>query len=267
MSHAIVTLLLLFAFTPALLSQDPPAGILTEIGVDQKLDAQLPMDAVLRDEEGRAVVLRDFFNGKPVILSFVYFECPMLCTMTLNGLVHSLKPLSFQIGKEFEVVSISIDPSESPALASRKKESYVKEYGRAGAASGWHFLTGDEESIRRITDAAGYRYKWDEHTQQWAHVSAIVIATPDGRVSQYLHGIEFSSRDVRFSLVKASEYKIGTIVDRALLYCYHYDPTTGKYGFVIMNTVRLAGLATVFALAAFIVVSVRRERRLLHSGK
>jgi len=267
MTRAVAVLLLLFAFTPSLRSQDPPAGILTEIGVDQKLDAQLPLDAVLRDEEGRAVTLKNYFNDKPVILSFVYFECPMLCTMTLNGLVHSLKPLSFQIGKEFEVISISIDPSESSSLASQKKQTYVKEYGRAGASSGWHFLTGDQESIRRITDAAGYRYKWDEHTRQWAHVSAIVIATPDGRVSQYLHGIEFSSRDVRLSLVKASEYKIGTIVDRALLYCYHYDPTTGKYGFVIMNSVRVAGLATVCALAAFIVMSVRRERRLSHSGK
>jgi protein SCO1/2 len=267
MTRALAVLLLLFTLTSPLLSQDPPAGILTEIGVDQKLDSQLPLDAVLRDEQGRAVALKDYFNGKPVILSFVYFECPMLCTMTLNGLVHSLKPLSFHIGKEFEVISISIDPSETPSLASQKKQSYVKEYGRAGASSGWHFLTGDQESIRRITDAAGYRYKWDEHTRQWAHVSAIVIATPDGRVSQYLHGIEFSSRDVRLSLVKASEYKIGTIVDRALLYCYHYDPTTGRYGFVIMNSVRLAGLATVCALAAFIVVNVRRERRLLRSGK
>jgi len=267
MTRAIAALLLFFTLTPPLLSQDPPAGILTEMGVDQKLDSQLPMDAVLRDEEGRAVPLKEYFQGTPVILSFVYFECPMLCTMTLNGLVHSLKPLSFNVGKEFEVISISIDPSETPSLAAQKKQSYIKEYGRSGASLGWHFLTGDQESIRRITDAAGYRYKWDEHTKQWAHVSAIVIATPDGRVSQYLHGIEFASRDVRLSLVKASEYKIGTIVDRALLYCYHYDPTTGKYGFVIMNTVRLAGLATVFALAAFIVVSVRRERRLAHSGK
>jgi protein SCO1/2 len=267
MTRAVALLLSLFAITPALLSQDPPAGILTEIGVDQKLDAQLPLDAVFRDEEGRTVALKDYFNSKPVILSFVYFECPMLCTMTLNGLVHSLKPLSFQIGKEFEVVSISIDPAESPSLASRKKESYVKEYGRDGASAGWHFLTGDQESIRRITAAAGYRYKWDQHTRQWAHVSAIVIATPDGRVSQVLHGIEFSPRDVRLSLIKASEYKIGTIVDRALLYCYHYDPTTGRYGFVIMNSVRVAGFATICALAAFIVASVRRERRLLRTGK
>ena len=267
MRRALAVLLMNIAFLPLLRAQDPPAGILTEIGVDQKLDSQLPLDAALRDEDGRAVRLKDYFNGKPVILSFVYFECPMLCTMTLNGLVHSLKPLSFSIGKEFEVVSISIDPSETPRLASQKKQTYVKEYGRAGAAAGWHFLTGDQESIRRITGAAGYRYKWDEHTKQWAHISAIVIATPDGRVSQYLHGIEFASRDVRLSLVKASEYKIGTIVDRALLYCYHYDPTTGKYGFVIMNTVRVAGLATVCALAAFIVISVRRERRPLPSGK
>jgi len=253
-----VLILLLFA-TSSLMAQDPPAGILTEIGVDQKLNAHVPLDLRFKDESGTAVYLRDFLRGKPVVLSLVYFECPMLCSMTLNGLVKGMRPLTFNIGRDFDVVTISFDPNETPQLAAAKKDVYVKDYGRPGAASGWHFLTGSVDSIQRLTDAVGYRYKWDASTKQWAHVSAIILLTPDGRVSQYLYGIEFSARDLRLSLVQASQNKIGTLVDRILLYCYHYNPTTGKYGFVIMNTVRVASLATVFALAAFIILSRRRE--------
>jgi protein SCO1/2 len=241
------------------LAQDPPAGILTEIGVDQKLNAPVPADLVFKDESGKDVRLADFLHGKPVVLSLVYYECPMLCSMTLNGLVKSMRPLAFNIGDEFEVLTISFDPNEKPELAASKKSAYLKDYGRPGAESGWHFLTGSRESIRRLTEAVGYRYKWDDYTKQWAHVSAIMVITPDGRVSQYLYGIEFSARDLRLSLVQASQNKIGTLIDRVLLYCYHYNPDTGRYGLVIMNTVRLASLATVFALALFIIVSRRRE--------
>jgi protein SCO1/2 len=251
-------IVVLFA-APALRAQDPPAGILTAIGVDQKLNEMVPLDVIFKDESGTDVHLRDFFHEKPVVLSLVYYECPMLCSMTLNGLVKSMRPLALSAGDEFEVVTVSFDANEKPELAAAKKNVYVKDYGRPGAASGWHFLTGSRESIQRLTEAVGYRYQWDEHTKQWAHVSAIVILTPDGRVSQYLYGIEFSSRDLRLSLVQASQNKIGTLVDRILLYCYHYNPTTGKYGLVIMNTVRAASLATVFALAVFIIVSRRRE--------
>ena len=241
------------------LAQDPPAGVLGEIGVDQKLNAPIPKDLLFKDESGRDVRIGDFFHGKPVILSLVYYECPMLCSMTLNGLVKSLRPLAFTIGNEFEVVTVSFDPNEKPELAAAKKDVYVSDYGRASAASGWHFLTGSADSIHRLTGAVGYRYKRDEYTKQWAHVSAILILTPDGRVSQYLYGIEFSGRDLRLSLVQASQNKIGTLVDRVLLYCYHYNPETGRYGLVIMNTVRLASLATVVALAFFITISRRRE--------
>jgi protein SCO1 len=241
------------------LAQDPPAGILMEIGVDQKLNAAVPLNLPFKDESGNDVRLGDFFQQKPVVLSLVYFECPMLCTMTLNGLVKSMRPLAFDIGKEFDVVTISIDPKETPELAAAKKNVYVKEYGRAGAASGWHFLTGSKDSIARLTDAVGYRYKWDEYTKQWAHVSAIMILTPDGRMSQYLYGIEFSPRDLRLSLVQATQNKIGNLVDRILLYCYHYNPDTGRYGLVIMSTVRLASLGTVLALATFVIISRRRE--------
>ena len=250
--------LLLFA-NSGLMAQDPPAGVLAQIGIDQKLNAQIPLDLPFKDESGTSVQLRDFFHGKPVILSLVYYECPMLCSMTLNGLVRSMRPLAFNIGEEFEVVTVSFDSNEPPALAAAKKNVYVKDYGRDGAAAGWHFLTGSKDSTQRLTESVGYRFQWDESTNQWAHISAIMVLTPDGRLSQYLYGIEFSSRDLRMSLVKASENKIGTIVDRILLYCYHYNPETGKYGLVIMRVVRLASLTTILALAAFIIHSRRRE--------
>jgi protein SCO1 len=205
------------------------------------------------------VLLRDFFHGRPVILSLVYYECPMLCSMTLNGLVKAMRPIAFSVGHDYDVVTVSFDPNEKPHLAAAKKDVYVRDYGRAEAAAGWHFLTGTPQSIQQLTNAVGYRFKWDDYTKQWAHTSAIVVLTPEGLVSQYLFGIEFSSRDLRLSLVQASQNKIGTFVDRVLLYCYHYIPETGKYGLAIMNTVRIASLATVFALAAFIILNRRRE--------
>jgi len=241
------------------MAQDPPAGILTQIGVDQRLNASVPLDLVFKDETGQPVRLDSFFHKKPVILSLVYYECPMLCSMTLNGLVKAMRPLSFTAGNELEVLTISFDPSESSEVAAAKKATYIKDYGRPRAATGWHFLTSSPESIKRLTESVGYRYKWDGDTKQWAHVSAIMVLTPDGHVSQYLYGIEFSARDLRLSLIQASENKIGTLVDKFLLYCYHYNPDTGKYGLVIMSAVRIAGLMTVFALAAFILISRRRE--------
>jgi protein SCO1/2 len=255
---ALAAYCLLF-MTPLAQAQDPPAGVLTAIGIEQKLNAALPLDLHFFDESGRDVTLKELFRGKPVVLSLVYYECPMLCSMTLNGLVKSMRPLPMSIGDEFDVVTISFDPAEKPPLAAAKKDVYVGDYGREGAAAGWHFLTASADSIRRLTDAAGYRYQWDEYTKQWAHASAIVIVTADGRISQYLYGIEFSPRDLRLSLVQASENRIGSIVDRVLLYCYRYDPVTGRYGLVIMNTVRIASLCTVLALAAFILISRRRE--------
>ena len=240
-------------------AQDPSTRVLTAIGIDQKLNTALPLELRFVDESGTDVTLKELFRGKPLILSLVYFECPMLCSMTLNGLVRSMRPLSMTIGDEFDVVTISFDPAEKPPLAEAKKALYVKDYGREGAAAGWHFLTGSADSIHRLTDAAGYRYQWDGYTKQWAHASAIMIVTADGRISQYLYGIEFSPRDLRLSLVQASENKIGSSSIASCLYCYRYDPGTGKYGLVIMNTVRVASVCTVLALIAFILVSRRRE--------
>jgi len=243
----------------AALAQDPPPGVLSQIAVDQRLNAAVPLDLVFKDESGRDVRLGDFFGTRPVVLSLVYYECPMLCSLTLNGLVKSMRLLTLNLGEDFHVVTLSFDPKEKPDLAAAKKKVYAGDYGRPAAASGWHFLTGSSDSIHRLADAVGYRFQWDDKTMQWAHASAIMILTPDGRVSQYLYGIEFSARDLRLSLVEASHNKIGTLVDRVLLFCYHYNPATGKYGFAVMTAVRLGGLATVLALASFIVISRRRE--------
>jgi protein SCO1/2 len=253
-----VLLSLIFVVTAR--SQDPPAGILNEIGIDQKLNEQVPLDLTFHDEMGRPVLLRDYFGKKPVILVFVYYECPMLCTLTLNGLVRSLRAIPFDVGKEFNVVTVSFDPQETAILAARKKLVYIDEYRRAGAEAGWHFLTGDQAAIEALTNAAGFRYQYDPQSQQWAHATAIMVLTPEGRLSRYFYGVEYSARDLRLSLVEAAENRIGTPVDRVLLYCYHYDPIKGRYGLVIMNLLRIGGTATVLALAAFIMVMIRRDR-------
>lgn len=236
-------------------------AVLREIGYDQKLDGQLPLDTPFRDESGKTVPLGTYFGSKPVIVNFVYYECPMLCTQVLNGLASTLSVLSFEPGKDFEIVTISIDPRETPKLAAEKKAGYLTRYRRPTAAAGWHFLTGDEASIKRVTKAAGFRYVWDDTLKQFAHPTGVIVATPQGRISRYLFGIEYGPRDMRLALIESSQQKIGTPVDNVLLYCFHYDPVTGKYGFVVMRAVRIAGAATVLALGAFIIVMVRREKR------
>lgn len=237
----------------------PP--ILREVAYDQRLNEQVPLDAVFRDEAGREVRLGQFFGSKPVILTLVYYECPMLCTVVLNGLVQSLDRLPFEAGKEFDIVTISFNPRETPTLAAAKKQNYLERYKRPGAAAGWHFLTGDEASIRRVTEAVGFHYAYDPERKEYAHAAGIVVLTPDGRISHYFYGVEFPPRDLRLGLVEASERKIGSPVDQLLLYCYHYDPRTGKYGAAVMNVMRLGGSVTVLLLASFIVVSRWRERR------
>jgi protein SCO1/2 len=234
---------------------------LQSIGFDQNLDAQLPLDAQFRDEQGRTVALGEYFGKRPVVLAFVYYECPMLCTQILSSITSTLGVLSLDTGRDFELVMVSFDPRETPAVAREKKALYLERYSRPAAESGWHFLTGDQASIDRVTAAAGFRYAWDEDTQQFAHPSGIVVATPDGRLSRYLFGIDFGPRDLRLALVEASEGKIGSLVDSVLLYCYHYDPMTGKYGFVIMRALRIAGAATVLLVGGFVFVMLRRERR------
>jgi protein SCO1 len=241
-------------------AQERPT-VLREVGFDQRLDQVVPSDIALRDEAGRDVRLADYLGKKPVVLALVYYECPSLCTMTLNGLVSAMNAVSFDAGKEYDVVTVSFEPRETPALATAKKDAYLKRYQRPGAAAGWHFLTGEPEQITRLTQAVGFRYTWDERTRQYAHPSGVVVLTPEGRIARYLFGIEYAPKDLRFALVEASEGRVGGVVDQAILYCYQYDPMTGKYGTAILRLLRVASVLTLAALGTFIFTMWRRERR------
>lgn len=234
-------------------------GPLSKVAFEQRLNEQLPLDLPFTDENGKAVKLGDYFGPKPVVLAFVYYECPMLCTQVLNGLESALRVLNESIGKEFDVITVSFDPRESSVLAAGKKKAYLERYKRPEAERGWHFLTGTPASIEALTRAAGFSYAWDEESQQFAHASGIVIATPEGRLSRYFFGIDYSPRDVKFALMESSFGKIGTLADQLLLYCYHYDAEKGNYGFVAMRAVRIGGAVTLLALAGFVLVSIRRD--------
>ena len=236
----------------------PPA--LKKVGIDQRLNDQLPLDAVFKDEHGNEVRLGQFFNGKPVVLSLVYYTCPMLCNQVLNGMLGSFRQMSFNAGEQFEVVTVSFDTKETPQLAAAKKQTYIAGYNRPSGATGWHFLTGDDANIRRLTDAVGFRYTWDEQTGQFAHASGIMVLTPTGKLSRYFYDVKYSPRDLRLGLVEASEGRVGSPVDQVLLYCFHYDPREGKYGPAVMNFVRAGGVLTVLAIVAFVGVLWRRER-------
>jgi len=252
---------------PSLSMQDSnlkPAlpGALQGVGIDQKLDQQIPLQLTFKDEAGRAVPLGSFFQtGKPVILAPVYYRCPMLCTQILTGLESALKAVSFNPGQDFEVVAVSFDPKDTPELAAAKKQTYLKRYGRPNSANGWHFLTGEEAHIKPFMDSIGFHYKYDPKTDQYAHASAIMVVTPDGRVSKYFYGVEYSPRDIRLGLVEASANKIGTPVDAILLFCYHYDPATGRYGALAMNMVRFGGAAFVLFGGVFLLIAFRRDVR------
>jgi protein SCO1/2 len=237
-------------------------GALRGVGIDQRLNAQVPLNLVFRDEAGRPVTLSTFFHsGKPVILALVYYRCPMLCTQILTGLGSALKAVSFNPGQDFEIVGISFDPKDTPETAGAKRQTYLKRYGRPNTANGWHFLTGDEANIKALTDAVGFHYKYDPATDQFAHASGIMVVTPDGRLSKYFYGVEYSPRDLRLGLVEASQNRIGSPVDQILLFCYHYDPATGKYGAIVTNLVRAAGAGFVLICGTFLAVVFRRERR------
>jgi protein SCO1/2 len=248
----------------------PPVGpmptgnsteVLKKVGIEQKLNSQIPLDLRFRDETGREVRLGDYFkDGKPVVLTLVYYECPMLCNQVLNGVVGTLQALSFTPGREFEVVTVSFDPREGPDLAAAKKETYLRRLGRTGAGEGWHFLTGDKASIDALAQSVGFKYVWDDESKQFAHASAIMVATPEGRLSHYFYGIEYSPKDLRLALVEASKGSIGSPVDELILYCYHYDPATGKFA-PVMAVLRVAGVLTVFGVVALILLLVRRTRR------
>jgi protein SCO1/2 len=237
---------------------NPSSGLpkaLSDVGLEQRLDQQLPLDLVFRDESGQEVKLGQYFGQKPVILALVYYDCPMLCTQILNGMVTSFRVLPFQVGKEFDVVTVSFDPRETSALAATKKKVYVNylpEKMRAGATNGWHFLTGDQANISKLTDAVGFRYRYDEATKQFAHASGIMVATPHGKLSRYFYGIEYAPRDLRLGLIESSANKIGSPADQLLLYCYHYDPATGKYGAAVMKIMRIAGVITVLAIVVML---------------
>ncbi len=233
--------------------------LLKDVGIDQKLDQSIPLDLAFRDEHGHPVQLGQYFGEKPVILSLVYYNCPMLCTQVLNGLESSLKLIPMDIGKQFNVVTVSVDPTERPVLAEAKQALYSGLYGRPGAADGWHFLTGDEQQIKRLANAVGFRYAYDPGSKQFAHASAIMVLTPKGKISRYFYGIQYPSRDLRLGLVEASEGKIGTPVDQVLLFCYHYDASTGKYGLLISRLIQAAAAATVLAIAGLVLVLYRKE--------
>jgi protein SCO1/2 len=245
--------------TPA--GTSPTAELLRDVGIEQRLDAALPLDATFRDEAGREVTLGNYFRNQPVILVLAYYRCPMLCTQVLNGLLKSAQAIPLEIGPDYQVITVSFDPRETATLAAEKKERYARAYRRAGAAEGWHFLTADQPSIDRLVDAVGFRYRYDAKSDQYAHASGIVLATPEGRLARYFYGIEFPPRDLRLGLIDASTGRIGSPVDRVLLLCYHYDPLTGKYGLAISGALRTAGTLTVVALGAFLVRMYRVERR------
>lgn len=238
-----------------------PLPILKDVRIDQKLDQSVPLDLPFTDEQGRDVTLSQYFGQRPVVLVLSYYECPMLCTQVLNGVFSSMEPLRIDAGRDFEVVVVSFDPGETPAMARAKKAGYVKHYERPTAEAGIHFLTGRQSSIDTLADAVGFRYVYDEAIDQYAHPAAITVLTPQGKVSKYLYGVEFAPMDFRFAVVSAGEGQIGTLVDQALLYCFHYDPATGKYSVAIMTFVRIGAVLTMLGLGAFLFIHLRRERR------
>jgi len=240
----------------------PPA--LDKVGIEQKLGEQLPLDTQVTDEEGRTVTLGSLFtNGRPVVLALVYYECPMLCNEVLNGLTGSLKGISLDAGKDFDVVALSFDARENdkPGLAKNKKAAYLERYGRANADKGWHFLTGSQASIDAITKAAGFSYRWDEKSNQFAHAGGVMVVTPQGKMSRYFYGIDYSPRDLKLGLIDSAENKVGTAADKLLLYCYHYDPATGKYGLAVLSVIRLGAVLTLLGMGAMGFVFWRRNKK------
>ncbi len=240
----------------------PPANVrppgLKNVGIRQNLNQQIPPDLAFTDDLGRQVHLADYFGKRPLILNLVYYNCPMLCGEVLSGLEHSLRMMKFEVGKEFDVITVSFDPNETPEMAAQKKSEFLKRYNRAGGEQGWHFLVGKQDAINTLTQVAGFDYQYDDKTKQFAHATAIMILTPQGKIAQYYYGVEYPPKDLRLGLVEAGAGKIGNVVDQMLLYCYHYDPEQGKYSATILRVLRLAGIATMLFLGTIIVVLIRR---------
>jgi len=273
MKASLLLLLLAFIVSPVVRAQggwesngpaaatEPSNGkpaMLRDVGIEQRLNEQLPLDLPFRDESGREVKLGEYFGKRPVVLALVYYSCPMLCNQVLEGLAGALTTLKFDAGKEFDVVAVSFDAREKPALAEQKKETFMKWYKRPGADAGWHFLVGDQPAIDSLTRAVGFRYAFDAARNQFAHASGIMLVTPEGKLARYFYGVEYAPQDIQLGLVEASENKIGSRVDQLLLYCYHYDPTTGRYAPVVINFIRLGGIITVVGLLALILLLKRR---------
>ncbi len=242
-------------------AQYPRPAITKGVNIQQKLNAPLPLDLVFHDESGQTVPLRAYFGDKPVVLQFVYFKCPSLCPLSLHESVTSLRRVPLQPGRDYDVVVVSFDPAETPALASERKAGYAKESGQAGFDTGWHFLTGSQESISQLASAAGFHYRWDEQTRQFVHAGGIMVATPEGKLSRYFYGIQYSPADLRMALVDASQHKIGSPVDYVLLFCFHYDAAQGKYTLAIVNVLKVAGCLTVLLLGGLVFVLMRNDRK------
>ena len=232
---------------------------LADVTFKQRLNETMPLDIPFKDETGRAVVLGDYFGKRPVVLAFVYYSCPMLCTQVMNGISSALTALPFTPGQDFDVVLISFDPRDTPAIAAEKKRTHLEYWSSEQAGGAWHFLTGDESSIRRATAAAGFTYRWDEPTGQFAHVSGVLVTTPDGRLSRYFYGVEYSPKELRLALVESGEGKVGSAIDELLLFCYHYDPESGRYGVIVMNLIRLGGALTLLGMGSFMLLMRRRD--------
>jgi protein SCO1/2 len=237
--------------------------VLNNVGIQQKLNEKIPSDIEFKDEKGKTVKIGDYLGKRPIILALVYYECPMLCSEVLNGLTGSIKGLNFNVGKEFDVLAISFDAREydKTDLANNKKESYIKRYAREGSENGWHFLTGTQDSIDKITQAVGFGYQWDEQTQQFAHAGAIMVITPEGKLSKYLYGIDYAPKDIKFAIMESAENRIGNPVDQMMLYCYHYNPATGKYGLQVMNVMRIGGVLTILGIGLMLFVFWRRNQK------
>jgi protein SCO1 len=263
--HALAAVLFLSSFSFGLRASAQPAGarppVLQDVGIDQLLNNQVPLDLEFRDETGRTVRLAEYFKDKPVILSLVYYNCPRLCTQILNGMLGALKGLPMTPGNEFVNVTVSFDPRETPELAAAKKTEYLARYNRPGSEAGWHFLTGDEAAIKALTKAVGFRYVWDPVTKQYAHASGIMILTPQGKLSRYFYGIEYAPRDLRFGVIDASAGKVGSLADQIILYCYMYDPERGTYGLVVMRLLRVFAIFTLGTLLALFLYLRRKEKQ------
>ena len=242
-----------------------PAGVrppmLRDVGIDQLLNNQVPLDLQFTDESGRNVTLKEYFTGKPVLLTLVYYDCPQLCNQVLNGATGALKTLPMTPGKEYTWLTVSFDPREQPPLAAAKKDSYIQRLGKPGAAAGWHFLTGTEPAIKALAQAVGFRFLWDPAKKQYAHASGVMVLTPEGKVSRYFYGIEYAPRDLRLAFVDASSGKVGTLADQIMMYCYMYDPESGTYGLVLMRVLRIFASLTLATLAALFFYLRRKTKQ------